>query len=61
MLELLSQLIKILSIWSIKGNKLDWLGNVRQPENICSWLTAMTHGQEVHPNELPAELVVASI
>ncbi len=35
---------------------LDWPGNVRQLENVCSWLTVMAPGQEVHISDLPREL-----
>ncbi len=36
---------------------LDWPGNVRQLENVCNWLTVMAPGREVHPADLPPELV----
>jgi len=36
--------------------QLPWPGNVRQLENICRWLTVMASGQDVHVNDLPAEL-----
>ncbi|MBK1727407.1 nitrogen regulation protein NR(I) [Halorhodospira neutriphila] len=35
---------------------LEWPGNVRQLENTCRWLTVMASGQEVVPEDLPAEL-----
>ncbi|SCZ65180.1 nitrogen regulation protein NR(I) [Thiohalomonas denitrificans] len=35
---------------------LDWPGNVRQLENTCRWLTVMSPGQEIHMEDLPAEL-----
>lgn len=37
-------------------SQLPWPGNVRQLENACRWLTAMSAGREVHLNDLPAEL-----
>ncbi|MGA7800054.1 MAG: nitrogen regulation protein NR(I) [Gammaproteobacteria bacterium] len=36
--------------------ELDWAGNVRQLENLCRWLTVMASGQEIHMDDLPAEL-----
>lgn len=36
--------------------QLDWPGNVRQMENLCRWLTVMASGQEIHLEDLPAEL-----
>ncbi|MDO9371665.1 MAG: nitrogen regulation protein NR(I) [Gammaproteobacteria bacterium] len=39
-------------------SKLDWPGNVRQLENICRWLTVMTVGEIIHPEDLPPELRV---
>ena len=36
---------------------LDWPGNVRQLENTCRWLTVMASGREIHPNDLPPELL----
>jgi two-component system nitrogen regulation response regulator GlnG len=33
-----------------------WPGNVRQLENVCRWLTVMAPGQEIHIEDLPAEL-----
>jgi two-component system nitrogen regulation response regulator GlnG len=36
--------------------QLDWPGNVRQLENLCRWLTVMAPGQEVRPEDLPADL-----
>lgn len=35
---------------------LDWPGNVRQLQNTCRWLTVMSPGQEIHLEDLPAEL-----
>ncbi len=37
--------------------QLDWPGNVRQLENTARWLTVMASGQEIHPEDLPPELV----
>jgi two-component system nitrogen regulation response regulator GlnG len=34
-----------------------WPGNVRQLENICRWLTVMTPGQFVAPEDLPTEII----
>ncbi|MGB0712737.1 MAG: nitrogen regulation protein NR(I) [Gammaproteobacteria bacterium] len=34
----------------------DWLGNVRQLENTCRWITVMATGRDVGPDELPEEL-----
>jgi len=34
----------------------DWLGNVRQLENICRWLTVMAPGRDIHLADLPPEL-----
>ncbi|QFY89321.1 nitrogen regulation protein NR(I) [Magnetovirga frankeli] len=36
--------------------QLDWPGNVRQLENTARWLTVMASGQEIHVEDLPAEL-----
>lgn len=36
---------------------LPWPGNVRQLENTCRWITVMAPGREVHPDELPPELL----
>jgi two-component system nitrogen regulation response regulator GlnG len=36
--------------------RLPWPGNVRQLENTCRWLTVMTVGQVIHPEDLPPEL-----
>ncbi len=36
---------------------LDWPGNVRQLENTCRWLTVMAPGREIHPRDLPPELM----
>lgn len=32
-----------------------WPGNVRQLENLCSWLTVMASAREVYPSDLPAD------
>lgn len=32
-----------------------WPGNVRQLENLCSWLTVMASSREVYPQDLPPE------
>lgn len=37
-----------------------WPGNVRELENLCRWLTVMAPGQEVHLEDLPAELNATS-
>ena len=34
----------------------DWLGNVRQLENACRWLTVMAPGRDIHLADLPPEL-----
>jgi two-component system, NtrC family, nitrogen regulation response regulator GlnG len=36
-----------------------WPGNVRQLENVCRWLTVMSPGHEVHPEDLPPEFRAA--
>jgi two-component system nitrogen regulation response regulator GlnG len=36
---------------------LAWPGNVRELENTCRWLTVMASGREVHPEDLPPELI----
>jgi len=36
---------------------LPWPGNVRQLENTCRWLTVMASGREIHPSDLPPELL----
>ena len=33
-----------------------WPGNVREVENFCRWLTVMAPGNEVHMEDLPAEI-----
>jgi len=33
-----------------------WPGNVRQLENVCRWLTVMSPGRDIHPEDLPAQL-----
>ena len=40
--------------------QLPWPGNVRQLENTCRWLTVMASGQEILPQDLPAELIAAT-
>jgi two-component system nitrogen regulation response regulator GlnG len=37
--------------------QLPWPGNVRQLENTCRWLTVMAAGREIHPSDLPPELL----
>lgn len=37
-------------------SRLNWPGNVRQLENLCRWLTVMSPGQVIHPDDLPPEL-----
>jgi two-component system nitrogen regulation response regulator GlnG len=37
-------------------NDYNWPGNVRQLENVCRWLTVMAPSQELHVDDLPAEL-----
>ena len=36
-----------------------WPGNVRQLENLCSWLTVMASAREVYPQDLPPEFIGA--
>ena len=36
---------------------LRWPGNVRQLENVCRWLTVMAAGNEIHMQDLPAEML----
>jgi two-component system nitrogen regulation response regulator GlnG len=49
---------KVLSKQAAKTlTQLTWPGNVRQLENTCRWLTVMASGQEIHPNDLPPELM----
>jgi two-component system nitrogen regulation response regulator GlnG len=40
--------------------QLDWPGNVRQLENLCSWLTVMAPGQEIRLEDLPDELLASA-
>jgi two-component system, NtrC family, nitrogen regulation response regulator GlnG len=35
---------------------LAWPGNVRQLENVCRWITVMAPAQEIHLQDLPADL-----
>ena len=37
--------------------KLPWLGNVRQLENLCRWLTVMGVSREIYMDDLPPELL----
>ncbi|WP_456418012.1 nitrogen regulation protein NR(I) [Thiolapillus sp.] len=34
-----------------------WPGNIRQLENTARWLTVMASGKEIHPQDLPAEIL----
>ncbi|HAZ61061.1 MAG TPA: nitrogen regulation protein NR(I) [Gammaproteobacteria bacterium] len=36
--------------------QLHWPGNVRELENVCRWLTVMSPGREIHPEDLPDRL-----
>jgi len=36
---------------------LSWPGNIRQLENVCRWLTAMSSGNEIRMQDLPAEML----
>lgn len=38
-------------------SSLAWPGNVRQLENTCRWLTVMASGNEIQPEDLPADLL----
>ncbi|MCG9697870.1 nitrogen regulation protein NR(I) [Shewanella sp. Isolate11] len=40
---------------------LPWPGNVRQLENTCRWLMVMASGQEILPQDLPAELLTPTV
>ncbi len=40
--------------------QLRWPGNVRELENVCRWLTVMSPGREIHPEDLPDRLREAS-
>ncbi len=40
---------------------LDWPGNVRQLQNTARWLTVMASSQEIHVEDLPAELSESGI
>ncbi len=49
--------VKILADETLELLKqLDWPGNVRQLENTARWLTVMASSQEIHTDDLPAEL-----
>ncbi|KOR32943.1 nitrogen regulation protein NR(I) [Achromatium sp. WMS3] len=37
--------------------RLQWPGNVRQLKNTALWLTVMASSQEIHPEDLPPELL----
>lgn len=37
--------------------KFNWPGNVRQLQNVCRWLTVMASGKEIHPHDLPDEII----
>ncbi|HUP91756.1 MAG TPA: nitrogen regulation protein NR(I) [Solimonas sp.] len=39
----------------------DWPGNVRQLENTCRWLMVMAPGTDVHLQDLPPELQLATV
>ncbi|ORU90255.1 MAG: nitrogen regulation protein NR(I) [Cycloclasticus sp. symbiont of Poecilosclerida sp. M] len=41
--------------------KQPWVGNVREIENTCRWLTVMCPGKEVHLEDLPAELATSKV
>ena len=48
---------KTLSQNSVKIMKnFKFPGNVRQLENVCHWLTVMSPGKVISPNDLPAEI-----
>jgi two-component system, NtrC family, nitrogen regulation response regulator GlnG len=38
-----------------------WPGNVRQLENTCRWLTVMAPGREIHVQDLPPEILGATV
>lgn len=38
-------------------SSLSWMGNVRQIENVCRWLTVMCPGNEVHLDDLPKDIL----
>ena len=40
---------------------LKWPGNVRQLENVCRWLTVMAPSNEVHLQDLPAEMLKGEV
>ncbi|MFB0912399.1 MAG: sigma 54-interacting transcriptional regulator, partial [Glaciecola sp.] len=53
--------VKILTKSAAKvHSQLGWPGNVRQLENTCRWLTVMASGKEIHPADLPPELLASS-
>nr|WP_297349972.1 nitrogen regulation protein NR(I) [uncultured Glaciecola sp.] len=52
--------VKILTKTAAKVlSQLGWPGNVRQLENTCRWLTVMASGKEIHPADLPPELMAS--
>ncbi len=55
-IELHEEVKKILPGTMDYLSSLPWLGNVRQLENFCRWITVMATGREVHISDLPAEL-----
>ncbi len=40
---------------------LQWPGNVRQLENVCRWLTVMAAGNEIHMQDLPAQVLEGNV
>lgn len=53
---------KILSLKAIEQLRLfSWPGNVRQLENTCRWLTVMAPGELVSEQDLPPEIINASL
>jgi two-component system nitrogen regulation response regulator GlnG len=40
-----------------KLQRLEWPGNVRQLENTARWLTVMASSRDIHPEDLPPELL----
>lgn len=41
--------------------QLPWRGNVRQLENTCRWLTVMSTGEYVYPDDLPPDLKTTAV